>query len=156
MSYSGTTFIYILICPMNGRVKYCGKSNNPVKRLKDHCLDFRCMDQGMENWIKKILEKGLRPKLIVVHEPDVEDWKDMEEFWCEYLRALGFKLFNKRSRNGLTYANSKTFKPGQTPWNKGLNLKERNKKNNSVPSGGLPGYYPVPIAIEEPVDDLPF
>lgn len=151
-----TTFIYILICPMNGRVKYCGKSNNPVKRLKDHCLDFRCMDEGMEKWIKKVLSKGLKPKLIIVDEICVEDWKDMEMFWCEYLRSLGFKLFNKRSRNGLTYANSKTFKPGNRPWNAGLKLKDRDKNNNSVPSGGLSGYYPVPSDLTEPVDGLPF
>jgi hypothetical protein len=139
---------------MNGRVKYCGKSNNPAKRLKDHCLDFRCMDQGMEDWLKKILAKGLRPTMIIVDEPEVDEWKDMEMFWCEYLRALGFKLFNKRSRNGLTYANSKTFKPGNRPWNFGLKLKEKAKKFGSNQKS--PGYYPVPSDITEPLPDCPF
>lgn len=153
-NYCATTFIYILLCPMNGLVKYCGKSNDPVKRLKDHCLDFRCMDQGMENWIKKILEKGLRPKMIIVDEPEIADWKDMEMFWCEYLKELGFKLFNKRSRNGLTYANSKTFKPGNKPHNFGK--KKVNGRWINKTMEVISGYYPVVSDMTEPINDIPF
>lgn len=113
-----TTFIYILICPVDGLIKYVGKSNNPQKRLKDHLLDFRCMDLNKAMWLRELRSKKLKPILVVVDEVDSFDWKDEEQQWCEHFKSLGFTLFNVRSRNGLTYANSKTFKPGNIPWNK--------------------------------------
>lgn len=85
------------------------------------------MDSGMKAWVKGLLRNGKRPELEIVDEPDIDDWKDRELFWCEYFKSLGYVLFNKRSRNGLTYANSKTFRAGRIPWNKGL--KFGNKKD---------------------------
>lgn len=113
-----TTFIYILICPIDGLVKYVGKSNNPTKRLKDHLLDFRCMDFHKATWIRQLRAAKKKPELIVIDEVSLFDWKFWEQWWCMYYKSLGFTLFNVRSRNGLTYANSKTFKPGNIPWNK--------------------------------------
>ncbi len=118
-----TTFIYILICPFDGTVKYVGKSNDPIKRLKDHLLDFRCMDLHKAMWIRELRAKKLKPEMVVIDEVSLFDWKFWEQWWCMYYKSLGFKLFNSRSRNGLTFANSKTFKPGQRPWNYGLKLK---------------------------------
>lgn len=118
-----TTFIYILICPIDGLVKYVGKSNNPNKRVKDHVLDFRNMDYNKSLWITSLKQKKLRPELVIVDEVPIFDWKYWEYFWCQYFKSLGFKLYNTRSRNGLTYSNSKTFKPGNIPWNKGKKLK---------------------------------
>lgn len=113
-----TTFIYILICPIDGKVKYVGKSNNPVKRLADHCLDFRGMDLHKAMWIRQLRGIKKRPELVVVDEVGSFEWKFWEEFYCHYFKSFGFKLFNTRSKNGLTYANSKTFKKGNVPWNK--------------------------------------
>lgn len=119
-----TTFIYVLICPLDGKIKYVGKSNNPEKRLKDHCLDFRCMDIHKAMWIRQLKGKGIKPELVIVDEVPVFDWKFWEEFYCYYFKSLGFKLFNTRSRNGLTYANHKSFKPGNKPWNYGKKFKK--------------------------------
>ena len=112
------TFIYILICPLDGLVKYVGKSNNPEKRLKDHLLDFRCMDLNKAMWIRQLRALKLKPRMEVIDEVDADNWKNKEQYWCEYFKGYGYELFNTRSRNGLTYANSKTFKPGNVPWNK--------------------------------------
>lgn len=114
-----TTFIYLLICPIDGRVKYVGKANNPLQRLRDHVRDFRCMDARKANWIRRLRAEGRRPEVLVLEEVAIADWKFWEEWWCQYWKGMGFELFNKRSRNGLTYANSRTFKPGHVPWNKG-------------------------------------
>ncbi len=113
------TFIYILICPLDGLVKYVGKSNNPEKRLKDHCLDFRCMDLNKAMWIRELRAQNMKPFLRVIDEVDYDHWKEREEYWCNYFKSYGYVLFNTRSRNGLTYANSKTFRPGRVPWNYG-------------------------------------
>lgn len=130
-----TTFIYILICPMDGLVKYVGKSNNPYKRAKDHMLDFRNMDLNKSLWITKLKQQKKRPELVIIDEIDLFDWKYWEHWWCSYFKSLGFKLYNSRSRNGLTYSNSKTFKPGNVPWNYGL---RKNKQNISEEDDDLP------------------
>lgn len=111
---------------MDGLVKYVGKANNPSKRLKDHFLDFRNMDLNKSLWITKLKKQKKRPEMIIVDEVELFDWKYWEHWWCSYFKSLGFKLYNSRSRNGLTYSNAKTFKPGNVPWNKGLTLKEKN------------------------------
>lgn len=121
-----TTFIYILICPMDGFVKYVGKSNNPEKRLKDHLLDFRCMDLHKAMWLKELRTKKIKPRLEVIDEVDSFEWKEKESFWCKYFKGYGYTLFNSRSKNGLTFANSKTFKKGNIPWNLGIK-KVKNK-----------------------------
>lgn len=120
-----TTFIYILICPVDGLVKYVGKSNNPNKRLKDHTLDFRNMDYNKSLWITKLKQQKLKPEMVIIDEVSAFEWKFYEEFYSQYFKSLGYSLFNKRSRNGLTYANSRTFQPGNRPWNKGLTIKKR-------------------------------
>lgn len=112
------TYIYVLVCPLDGLIKYVGKSNNPEKRLKDHMLDFRCMDLNKAMWIRQLRSKKMRPEMVIVDEIESFEWKYWESWWCSYMKSLGYKLFNSRSRNGLTYANSKTFKKGNIPWNK--------------------------------------
>lgn len=115
-----TTNIYMLICPIDDKVKYVGKSNSPEKRLKDHRLDFRCMDLHKAMWMRLLNSKGQKPILVILDEVSIHDWKFWEDWWCQYFKSFGYTLFNKRSKNGLTYANVKTFKPGNTPWNKGV------------------------------------
>jgi hypothetical protein len=128
-----TTFIYILYCPIDCILKYVGKSNDPEKRLRDHCLDFRCMDLQKAAWIRKLKAKKLKPRLIIIDEIDVDDWKDKEEFWCNYFKGYGYQLYNKRSRNGLTFRNSTTFKPGNIPWNKKIDFQHTAEDPNDPP-----------------------
>lgn len=123
MTEAINTYIYILICPIDGLVKYVGKSNNPDKRLKDHFLDFRNMDMNKALWIVTLRQQKKRPEMVIVDEVDLFEWKYWEAWWCAYFKSLGYKLYNKRSRNGLTFSNSKTFRPGNIPWNKGKKLK---------------------------------
>lgn len=118
---------------MDGLIKYVGKSNNPHKRAKDHLLDFRNMDLNKSLWITKLKQEKKKPELVIVDEVDLFDWKYWEEWWCCYFKSLGFKLYNVRSRNGLTYANSKTFKPGNVPWNKGIRSKKENIQLDDLP-----------------------
>lgn len=123
------TFIYILVCPLDGLVKYVGKANDPVKRLKDHMLDFRCMDLNKAMWIRKLRSLKKKPEMVIVDEVDSFDWKFWEEAYCAYFKFLGYTLFNSRSRNGLTYANSKTFKKGNIPWNKDRWMPSKKRPN---------------------------
>lgn len=91
-----TTFIYCLICPVDGLLRYVGKANNPAKRLKDHCLDFRCMDGNKASWILTLRRRGLKPEMMIVDEVEIFDWK----FWEEALksRALANRAAGEREK----------------------------------------------------------
>lgn len=114
-----TTKIYILICPIDGKVKYVGKSNDPFRRAKDHMIDLRGMDFNKASWILRLKQQKMKPIVEVVDDVPLFDWKFWEGFWIDYFKSLGYTLFNtRRSGNGLTYATHQTFKKGNTPWNK--------------------------------------
>lgn len=114
-----TTFIYMLICPISNDAKYIGKANNPERRLKDHMYDFRDMDLNKALWIRTLKAQKNKPILCILDEVPISNWSFWEEFYISYFKSIGCILFNKRSGgNGLTYANSQTFKQGNIPWNK--------------------------------------
>lgn len=114
-----TTSIYGLFCPIDGKLKYVGKSGNPVRRLKDHMLDVRDMPVEKLLWVDEMKRKKLKPILEILDEVSVDNWQYWENFYIEYFKSLGIQLLNKRSGNGLTFANSKTFKVGNRPHNLG-------------------------------------
>lgn len=114
-----TTKIYALVCPIDGQIKYIGKSNDPVRRVKDHMLDVRDMDVHKALWVRTLKAKKLKPELLILDEVEIGEWQYWEEFYIGYYKSLGASLFNKRSGgNGLTFASSQTFKKGNVPWNK--------------------------------------
>ncbi len=115
-----TTFIYMLICPIDNQVKYVGKANNVPHRVKDHMLDLRGVSKEKAEWILELRKAKLKPIVEILDEVSVEDWKYWEAFWMEYFISLGCKLLGKRCPGrGLTYSNSMTFKKNNIPWNKG-------------------------------------
>jgi predicted GIY-YIG superfamily endonuclease len=63
--------IYYLICPLDGKIRYIGKSTNPKQRLKDHVKDFGDTT-GKKKWITKLFKKGFSPVLKIVQETDTE------------------------------------------------------------------------------------
>jgi len=117
------TYIYILICPITNQLKYVGKSNCVIKRLKDHMWDFRGVPVDRMLWIDELKRKKLKPILEVIDEVEISNWQYWEKFWIDYFKSIGANLFNQRSGNGLTYSNSQTFKVGHIPYNKGKKLK---------------------------------
>ena len=113
------TYIYSLFCPIDGLMKYIGKSYSPERRLKDHMTDFRDCPADRLQWILKLKKKKLKPIIEVLDQVEVEEWKFWEEFYIGYFKSLGIPLFNKRAGNGLTYKVHTTFRAGHIPHNKG-------------------------------------
>ena len=108
-----TTFIYSLSCPLDGEIKYIGKSNDPKSRFRKHKSlgDTNKGDNPMKNiWIKNLLEKGFTPILSIIEEVDIKDWKVREKFYIKYYKELGYKLYNVcGGGNGLTFGNSGSY-----------------------------------------------
>lgn len=116
------TYIYILICPLTKQVRYVGKSNDPKRRLRDHMIDFRTRlgEFAKTTWLLELYRRDLKPEMEVVDTIPIGDWKYWEQFWIEYFKSIGCKLVNSgKGGNGLSVANSQTFKKGNIPWNLG-------------------------------------
>src|SRR5690348_987469 len=111
------TFIYGLFCPVDGEIKYIGKSNNPHRRLRDHMCDSRGeYSKGL--WLRKLKHSGLKPQMEILDEIPLEKWQFWERWWIAYFKTLGIKLLNQHEGgNGLAVANHRSFKAGNKPWN---------------------------------------
>lgn len=75
------TYIYGLIDPRNGRVRYVGKSDNPKSRLGDHLKDKSLCHRT--NWVRSLLSEGIKPELVIL-ENVVGDWKEAERKWIAH------------------------------------------------------------------------
>ena len=117
------TNIYALVCPIDKQIVYIGKANCCERRLKDHIKDQRNISLDKMLWLDKLKTAKLKPELLILDSDiPVDNWQFWEEFYIGYYKSLGIKLLNKRSGNGLTYANSQTFRKGQRPKNYGKKL----------------------------------
>lgn len=122
-----TTYIYILICPIDHEIKYVGKANDPKRRLRDHYTDFRARlcEFKRAKWLRDLFEANLKPEMEIIDEIEMDKWKYWETWWIQYFKSIGCKLLNSASGgNGLTTASATSFQKGNTPWNKGLKFKK--------------------------------
>lgn len=86
-------YIYALVDPFSGLVRYIGKSVRPRERLVNQCNErantHRC------HWIQSVLAKGSRPlQVIVAVVPAGGDWQSVERAWIQVARELGWPLVN--------------------------------------------------------------
>jgi len=81
--YGMNTSIYALIHPITKEIKYIGKSDKPRARLAQHIIDSR--QPGRKNkkeaWIKSLLNKELKPELIILEKVHKDEWKEKEREW---------------------------------------------------------------------------
>lgn len=107
------TYIYSLVCPLDGRVKYVGKANDPKGRFRKHKSlgDVNKGDNIEKNkWIKSLLDKGLLPILEIIEEVGISEWKVKEKFYIKEYKDNGFELFNIcGGGNGTSFGNSGSF-----------------------------------------------
>lgn len=93
-----TDYIYCLIDPRNGQIRYVGKTNNLRTRYTMHLLEKR--NTRKNAWLKSLSKVGARPlmEVLEVFENSNDlDWQDGERFWISYLRFLGENLTNHDS-----------------------------------------------------------
>ena len=90
--------IYGLTDPSDGSVRYIGKSNDRIRRFKDHLFNAFKGNAPVYAWIRKLRKLGLQPGLVVLKElkPD-EDWKSEERRLISEYRSRGEELLNVSS-----------------------------------------------------------
>lgn len=93
-----THFIYALLDPDSGKIRYVGKSVDPHKRLKGHFLNARCCNpnenQKKCEWLTRLVEQGKEPLVLILEEASEVNWKEREFQWIKKLRRAGQPLFN--------------------------------------------------------------
>lgn len=90
-------YIYFLYDPTWGsQYFYVGKAKSLRKRLIKHLLPSELTkNTAKNNWIKKILSKGIRPEIQLVCEvPSYLTWQEAEVQWISFFKWCGIKLLN--------------------------------------------------------------
>ena len=107
------TYIYSLICPLDGTVKYIGKANSPKDRFRKH-KNLGDKNKGdnilKNNWIKQLLDQNLLPILNIIEEVNISEWKAKEKFYIKLYKDNGVELYNIcGGGNGPSFGNSGSF-----------------------------------------------
>lgn len=89
-----TTFIYGLVDPRTGMLRYVGKADNPSKRWYDHLCSPKSEHTHKANWIKQLRADNCRPELIIIEEVPTAKWQESEQSWIRHFRSLGCDLTN--------------------------------------------------------------
>ena len=91
--------VYILICPLDRKVKYVGCTNKPKSRLNYHMVLGGVKHIKRENWIRKLLNEGKEAKLEMVaafkHQCQA---KIFERDLIQAYLVTGIELYNIQSR----------------------------------------------------------
>ena len=99
MRISDICYIYALLDPQTGVVRYIGKTIRPKERLKQHIDRSKKPRYKKECWIKSLINKGLYPEMIIIDECDFEDSSLIEEMYISLFKGWGFDLTNLQSKS---------------------------------------------------------
>lgn len=148
--------IYTLSDPRTGEIRYVGFTKKELAvRLKNHIKKSKSGTKDsythVLNWIKKLSEDNLKPKIETIELCNEDNWKECEKFWIQQLRVWGFRLTNltdggdglsnpsKETREKISFANKgKKRTPEQIELHRqtiiGRKLSEEHKKKISLTS----------------------
>lgn len=88
--------IYGLHAP-GGPIKYIGKTKRSLRhRLTEHISDAKSRDQNNQrgHWIRKLLNAGQEPEMVILERVSEDDWQYAERKWIAFYRDAGFDLVN--------------------------------------------------------------
>lgn len=89
------SFIYGLIDPRNGHLRYIGQTYWGKRRFCCLVSKYALKPKTHKvSWIKSLLDKGLLPQIIILEEAPVAQLSELEIFYIEYFKSLGCKLTN--------------------------------------------------------------
>lgn len=88
--------IYGLVDPVSCHLRYIGKSHTGLHRVNQHFASYRLNVKTWKvNWIKSLLNKGLKPTVLIIQEfQEPEILSQSEIFWIDYFKKMGCPLTN--------------------------------------------------------------
>ena len=83
----GRVTLYVLRHGETGEVRYAGKTQrSPSRRLTEHVQASKRSQLPVGRWVKKQVERGIRPVLDVVEIVEAGgDWASREKFWIDQI-----------------------------------------------------------------------
>ena len=100
------TYIYGLIDPEELILRYVGQTVNPMARLSQHLGDNNWIGSDKHDWINSLLEKGIRPFIIIFERVKIEDAPRIETEYIEKYKDTIFNTF-KRIHHQIANTNKK-------------------------------------------------
>lgn len=86
-------FIYALIDPDNGDIRYIGKSIRPVQRLQNHMNEISNCHRS--HWLQSLKRNGQKPDMVILEEIRGDwPWQESERYWIARGRREGWPLTN--------------------------------------------------------------
>lgn len=92
---SRTCYVYGLIDPLSGNVRYIGKGLDPKVRFKDHLSVKEPGVSHKDKWILSLRRLNLIPELTIIETTTFDKANERERFWIAEYRSLGFNLTNQ-------------------------------------------------------------
>lgn len=91
--------VYGLAHPQTRRIRYVGRSVNPDRRLGLHISvaisSWRAENRALGGWIRRLLGRGLVPKVVKLERCSRLAWPATERKWIARYRRTG-RIFNVR------------------------------------------------------------
>ena len=81
--------IYTLSDPDTGEVRYVGKANNMLRRLKTHLRDSATRNTPLYAWVRKLTAKNKLPRMDVLRVVDASEWEEAEREAIACYRIAG-------------------------------------------------------------------
>lgn len=86
-------YIYALIDPVDGDIRYIGKSIRPVARACNHMQDKTPCHRT--HWLQSLKARGLKPDMVILERVEgAWPWQESERFWIAYGKRHGWRLTN--------------------------------------------------------------
>ena len=92
--------IYVLIDPRDMKIRYVGKTIQPLKRrLYNHIAtaNFRKKTYPVVSWIRGLINQDMKPSICLLEVCDVDNWAARERYWIQYGRDHNWDLVNATS-----------------------------------------------------------
>jgi hypothetical protein len=127
-------YIYALCDPESMAVRYVGKTNDIKIRLKYHIGHCRTNRTHCARWIMSLMERQLRPVMIVLESVDDDKAEERERYWIRQGRECGWNLTNHTDGGEGTkgYRWSDDQRKGFGIKKKGIEFTEAHRENLSV------------------------
>lgn len=92
-------YIYALRCPASGEIRYIGKTNNLLSRMRDHMSSARAGERTWRaRWVRGLIARGLRPSMEIVRKiSEGQDWRAAEIEEIARHKGMGCRLTNLTS-----------------------------------------------------------
>jgi len=92
-------YIYTLSDPIDGEVKYVGKTKDLKDRMWRHMEPSNLKNAwtSKTKWILWLKKQGLKPIMDILDEGDANNINDLERYWISQIKTWGYRLKNDTS-----------------------------------------------------------